>query len=350
MPHSRPAMSRRHLILSAGAGLALPAFAQASAHAKSRRHMTIVNPFIKNRADGQIYQDGGWYYFTGSVPEYDRLVLRRSKTLAGLASAEEVVVWRRPTEGKMGGHIWAPEIHRFDGQWHMYFGAGDHGEVFHVRTYVLSCRDENPMTGKWTVTGQVEMPWDTFNLDATSFIHKGQRYLLWAQHEPGIDTNSNLYIAPLATPTTLGAKPSRLTVPTLPWEIIGFKVNEGPAILQRHGKIFLTYSASATDYHYCMGMLTADEKADVMDPAAWTKAQEPVFQSSPEHNIWGPGHNGFTVDEKGRDILVYHARDYKEIVGDPLYDPNRHTRLQYIHYRKDGTPDFGQPVKIGPLA
>mgnify|MGYP000412076169 CR=1 FL=1 len=349
MPNAKPAMSRRQLIASTAAGLALPALTPNFAESKSRGG-TIVNPFIRNRADGQIYREGGWYYFTGSVPEFDRLVLRRSKTLAGLATAEEVVVWRRPETGKMGGYIWAPEIHRFDGQWHIYFGAGDHGDVFHVRTFVLSTADDNPMTGTWTVTGQVEMPWDTFNLDATSFVHKGQRYLLWAQHEPGIDTNSNLYIAPLKTPTVLGAKPSRLTVPTLPWEIIGYKVNEGPAVLMRHGKLFLTYSASATDYHYCMGMLTADETADIMNPASWTKSQEPVFQSSPEHNIWGPGHNGFTVDEKGRDLLVYHARDYKEIVGDPLHDPNRHTRLQYIHYRKDGTPDFGVPVSIGPLA
>jgi GH43 family beta-xylosidase len=33
---------------------------------------------------------------------------------------------------------------------------------------------------------------------------------------------------------------------------IGFKVNEGPAILARHDRLFLTYSAAATDYHYCM--------------------------------------------------------------------------------------------------
>jgi GH43 family beta-xylosidase len=27
-------------------------------------------------------------------------------------------------------------------------------------------------------------------------------------------------------------------------------------------------------------------------------------------------------------VLVYHARNYTEIEGDPLYDPNRHTRLK----------------------
>jgi GH43 family beta-xylosidase len=205
------------------------------------------------------------------------------------------------------------------------------------------------MTANWRVLGEVETPWDTFNLDATVFEHRGVRYLVWAQHEPGIDTNSNLYIAPLATATTLAAKPVRLSIPELAWETIGYKVNEGPAALVRNGRVFITYSASATDEHYCLGMLTANENADLMDPSSWIKSQEPVFKTCPEHNIWGPGHNGFTVDEKGRDMLLFHARDYQEITGDPLHDPNRSERLQYIRYRSDGTPDFGLPVANGPL-
>jgi hypothetical protein len=42
-------------------------------------------------------------------------------------------------------------------------------------------------------------------------------------------------------------------------------------------------------------------------------------------------------------VLVYHARDYRDIVGDPLYDPNRHTRIQRLNWNPDGTPDLGVP-------
>ena len=56
------------------------------------------------------------------------------------------------------------------------------------------------------------------------------------------------------------------------------------------------------------------------------------------------------ADEHGRDLIVYHGRDYREIEGDPLYDPSRHTRVQPIRYREDGTPDFGIPVRNGPLS
>lgn len=342
MPQSH--LSRRFLLAAAaGAGLALPLAA------KAKGIDGIVNPIIEHRADGQILRADGWYYFMGTVPTYDRLVLRRSRTLAGLSRAEEVTLWTRPTEGKMGGYIWAPELHRFDGKWHVYFGAGDHGDVFHVRTYVLASGDTDPMTATWQVLGPVETPWDTFNLDSTLFEHKGVRYLVWAQHEPGIDTNSNLYIAPLASATTFAAKPTRLSIPELDWEIKGFKVNEGPAVLVRNGYVFITYSASATDENYCLGMLTARADADLMAPASWSKSPQPVFKTCPERNVWGPGHNGFTVDEKGRDMLLFHARDYREIKGDPLNDPNRSERLQFIHYRPDGTPDFGLPVANGPL-
>lgn len=341
-------LTRRGFVGATAALAALPAAA-----ARRPAAPAIVNPLVRQRADAQVFRHSdGDYYMTGSVPEYDRLLLRRSPTLAGLATAEERVLWRHLSSGPMSGFIWAPELHLVDGRWTMYFAAGPSGggeDVFRIRTFALQCDGADAMTGQWSVLGQLQTEWDTFTLDSTSFVHRGRRYLAWAQREPGIETNSNLYLAPLATPLTLAAKPARLSVPTLDWEIQGFKVNEAPALLARNGRLFMTYSASATDARYCMGMLTCRDDADIMDPANWAKSPVPVFKSSPEHKVWGPGHNSFTTDERGRDMLVYHARDYEQITGDPLFDPNRHTRVQQIHYRADGTPDFGAPVANGVL-
>ncbi len=50
------------------------------------------------------------------------------------------------------------------------------------------------------------------------------------------------------------------------------------------------------------------------------------------------------------DMLVFHARDYEKITGDPLFDPNRHTRVQPIRYDAAGVPQFDPPVANGPLA
>ncbi|GAB2449481.1 hypothetical protein GCM10027162_53580 [Streptomyces incanus] len=52
--------------------------------------------------------------------------------------------------------------------------------------------------------------------------------------------------------------------------------------------------------------------------------------------------------EDGRTaVLVHHARQCKEIDGDPLRAPNRHTRIQTLGRKPDGTPDFGIPVADG---
>lgn len=342
--------SRRAVLAGAGALAVSGCATRSLTPGPSSSLSPAQNPVVLQRADAQISRHAsGQYYMSASVPEYDRLIIRRSSTIAGLATTEERVIWRRPTQGKMGGHIWAPEVHEIDGRWYMYFAAGDAGERFRIRTYALQCLGSDPMSDPWELLGQVQMPWDTFNLDSTVFSHKGVRYLLWAQTEPGIQTNSNLYMAPMATPTTLSRPPVRLTVPTFPWEIQGFKVAEGAAVLARNGRLFMTYSASATDARYCLGLLTADADADIMRAESWTKSQEPVFVTNEATGVYGPGHNSFTVDEQGRDIMVYHGRDYRQITGDPLYDPNRHTRVQRIYYRADGTPDFGVPVGNGEV-
>ena len=73
-----------------------------------------------------------------------------------------------------------------------------------------------------------------------------------------------------------------------------------------------------------------------------------MFASNAATSQYGPGHNSFTVSEDGQsDILVYHDRNYRDITGDPLNDPNRRTRLQKVYWNADGTPNFGIPVPDG---
>ena len=150
----------------------------------------------------------------------------------------------------------------------------------------------------------------------------------------------------MENPWTLSGKATLLTKPEFSWERQIFWVNEGPSVLVKNNHVFLTYSASATDENYCLGMLVAPADANLLDPSSWLKIDHPVFRTSYTNHIYGPGHNSFTVSEDGKtDLLVYHARNYTEITGDPLYDPNRHTRVQPIHWREDGMPDFGVPVE-----
>ena len=343
-------MNRRTLLLGSAGVAAFPAQARKARTDAQIYGVTTRNPLISQRADPFITpRHRGRYYFTGSVPEYDRVIVRGATTIDGLATATESVVWRRPATGKMGGHIWAPELHRIDGRWYIYFAAGDSDDVFRIRMYVLTSALADPTDpAGWTLKGQIATEWESFSLDATTFAHRGRRYLVWAQSEPEIAVNTSLYIAEMSSPWQLRTKPTRIATPTRSWEIQGFRVNEGPAALIRNGRVFLTFSASATDARYCMGLLTADARADLLQHSSWVKSPDPVFETNVETQRYGPGHNSFTVAEDGEtDVLVYHARDYRDITGDPLYDPNRHTRIQRLYWHPDGTPLFGVPVGDG---
>ncbi len=313
---------------------------------------TPLAPFILQRADPCIRRfDDGWYYFTASVPAYDRIELRRARAIAELPAAATVDVWHKPARGPNGELIWAPELHRVFDTWVIYFAAAPSraikDDLFQHRMWAITTKAANPLDGPWSVPVPVDSGIDAFCLDATAFTHRGATYYVWAQKEPAIRGNSNLMIARLASPTILATKPVRLSVPEFEWEIRGFWVNEGPSVVIRHGRVFLSYSASATDENYCMGLLHAREDADLLDPASWTKSPLPVFQTDYEHRIYGPGHNSFTVAEDGvTDLLVYHARTYTAIVGDPLWDPNRHTYVKPLHWDRAGMPVFGRPSGV----
>lgn len=307
------------------------------------KQIKYPEPLVEQRADPYIYKHSdGYYYFTGSYPDYDRIVLRRAKSIKDLKNAEEVIVWEKYDSGKMSKHIWAPELHFIDGKWYIYFAAGEKDDIWAIRPYVLESKSANPLKGDWIEKGEINLEFESFSLDATTFKHQGKRYLIWAQ-KVDHDTISNLYIAEMKSPWQIKEQ-HLLSEPEYDWEVIGFDVNEGPAVIKRNGKIFVTFSASETGHNYCMGLLTADQESDLLDRSSWHKSEEPVFETSPKTSLYGPGHNSFTKSEDGvTDLLVYHARPYKTIEGNPLYDPNRHGRIQELFWERNGYPYFAYP-------
>ncbi len=105
----------------------------------------------------------------------------------------------------------------------------------------------------------------------------------------------------------------------------------------------MTYSASATNHNYCLGLLWIGEEADLLEASNWTKSPGPVFYTNEDLHRYGPGHNSFTTAGDGETvIMIYHARDYKEIKGHELSDPNRATRARVVQWTESGFPDFMQ--------
>ena len=326
------------------------------------------NPLIEERADPFMTynEDDGYYYFTGSYPMvtnsdpdgYDRLVLRRSKTIEGLADAEEVVIWDENESPELGRFIWAPELHKIGDSWYFVSTAGLNtgtGTTFNIRPFMIKCNNSDDMMNpdSWGDPVLVKAyPGDEGNclnamsLDMTYFEADGQSYLAWADFtQTGI---SSIYIATIDpdNPTQLTSPCSIISVPEYSWEYVRAVVNEGPAVFKNDGKVYMAFSASGTGSEYCVGMLTADETANLLDPDSWTKTNYPLLTSTDFNDeVSGPGHNSFTVDKYGNVIIVYHARPAEIHAsgtgvhgGDPLYDPCRYAYLQPVNIAADGSP------------
>ncbi|MGQ8364502.1 glycoside hydrolase family 43 protein [Glaciecola sp. 1036] len=335
-------MRKRLAILFLINFLVFPPLIQASsALGASDKLAPIDNPIVPQRADPWLVRDTdtGCYTFIGTSPGFNNIELRQACRLNDLKFATPKVIWSKKQSGPMSANIWAPELHYIDDAWYIYFAAGDVAKPFSIRMYVLKNEAENPMQGSWQEMGQIKTHVDSFALDATTFEHKGVRYLVWAQQDAEASYNSALWIAEMQSPTEIKLPVTLLTEPTLDWEIQGYKVNEGAAVIHRHGKVLITYSASATDHRYAMGLLWADEDDDLLNPNSWHKSEMPIFDTNESVARFGPGHNSFVKAEDGvTDLLIYHARDYKELRGTPLTDPNRHARARVIYWDANGFP------------
>ena len=307
----------------------------------------IANPLILKRADPYIYfHTDGWYYFCASVPEYDRIELSRSRDIAGLAGAAPKVVWRWQKKLFVEDrNFWAPELHYLDGKWFIYYAAGTSLDPYDVRIRVIENDAVDPMSGTWKDRGKLDTGRDTLSLDSTVFEQGAERYMLWAQKLTRSSSSSmDLYIARLKDPVTLGSEAAMIGRADQTWEMrdpANLKM-QGPAVLKRNGRVFVAYSSNATDARYCIGLLEAKADADLLDPASWTKLPGPAFDTDADAGVYGPGHNSFTTSSDGRvDYIVYHARDYENVVGLAVLDPNRSTRVQAFSWDSSGRPVFG---------
>ena len=71
---------------------------------------------------------------------------------------------------------------------------------------MLSNSSQNPLYGKWTEEGKLQLNWESFSLDATTFEHKGTRYLVWTQRGEKPYDGTNIYIAEMSSPTAIKGK------------------------------------------------------------------------------------------------------------------------------------------------
>jgi GH43 family beta-xylosidase len=322
------------------------------AHCSLAQQKTFTNPLLPSGADPWVIYKDGFYYYTNSSG--NRLEIWKTKDLTQLKSAIHKTVWTPPTGTSYSKELWAPELHFIKGKWYMYFAA-DAGDNNDHRIYVVENPSADPTQGEWTFKGKIGDGTDKWAIDASVFENNGQLYMIWAGWEGDINGQQNIYIAKMKDACTIEGARVKISSPELQWEMYGdlgaksnpphVNVNEGPEILKHKDKLFLIYSASGcwTDY-YALGMLTASKNSDLMNPASWVKSQQPVFKQSPQNGVYAPGHNSFFKSPNGKeDWILYHANSNP---GDGC-GGKRSPRAQKFTWNKDGSPNFGVPLKEG---
>ncbi|GGT81741.1 family 43 glycosylhydrolase [Streptomyces coeruleorubidus] len=305
---------------------------------------TFTNPIAQRGPDPWMtYHDG--HYYLATTTWNSTITMRKSRTLAGLATATEQVLFNL-TRPNGAGTMWAPEFHLLDGpngkRWYFYYTAGR--EPFDLgtqRIHVLESAGPDPM-GPYTFKADLLDPAqdNTWELDPGILQLNGKLYLLGTFY----NGSQPMFIRPLSNPWTASGTRRILSTPTYGWETVGGAVNEGAEVLQRNGKTFIIYSAShCSTPDYKLGMLTYNG-GDPLSSSSWTKSPNPVFQRSDANGVYGPGHNGFFKSPDGtEDWMVYHANSS----ASGGCDMNRSTRAQKFTWNADGTPNFGTPVGLG---
>jgi GH43 family beta-xylosidase len=311
---------------------------------------TFTNPLFTSGPDPWIIQHDGFYYYAYSSG--GGLVLRKGRNLDDLKNSVGKTIWNPPAGTSWSKELWAPELHLIAGKWYIYFAA-DNGSNINHRMYVIENQSPDPLEGNWVFKGKVADPSDKWAIDGSVFEYRKKLYMIWSGWEGDINGQQNIYLALMKNPWTISGSRVRISAPTYPWETVGdlnnandvphVNVNEGPVALIHRNRLFVIFSASGcwTD-SYCLGMLTFTGKDDLLDQGAWTKNPLPVFKGKPESEVYSTGHNSFFKSPDGKeDWIVYHANP-KPGQGCGRY---RSPRAQKFSWKKDGTPDFGEPLK-----
>lgn len=317
-----------------------------------------TNPLLSRGGDPWAVFHNGIYYYIQSMS--DRITLWATDDITRLAEASQKDVWV-PQNSSNAFHLWGPEIHYINNKWYIYCCADD-GNIDNRQIYVLENESADPMKGEFVMKGRISTDEDNnWAIHASTFEHGGKRYLIWCgwQKRRVYQENQCIYIAEMENPWTLASDRILISEPEYEWEcqwisIDGNKtaypirVNEAPQFFYslKKDKLLIYYSASGnwTPY-YCVGLLTADTDSDLLNPASWKKAPEPVFKQAPENHVYGPGSICFIPSPDGKEwYMLYHAR---KSLYDMLVLDSRTPRMQKIEWDKEGIPVLGIPQKEG---
>ena len=312
----------------------------------------FTNPIIPDSQSTAVeYHEGTYYY------------LRNASGHVMISALKDPSDFSRDMEksacnmkGEYGlEHLWHPQLKRFDGKWYIYVTA-DNGDTDNHKMYVLENSADDPMEGQFTLKAKFKTDSeDNWAMHGNVFEHNGQLYMVWSgwENRRVYVEKQCIYIATMDTPWSLSCDRIMISEPEYEWELQWIQrdgssstrypvfVNENPVFFndQKTDKLHIFYSASAnwTAYH-CVGELTADKDADILDPASWTKTEVPVFKENREEKVFGPDMPYFIPTPDGEGYYMLYSANQRDAGGIML-----DVYCQPIEI-KEGKVELGKPV------
>jgi GH43 family beta-xylosidase len=324
--------------------LAIAVAAETRSAAPARAATTFTNPVAAAPygADPWLGYYNGYYYLAATTWN-NQIVIKRATSVAALPGATENVIFTGTATASCC-NVWAPSMHRLNGpngyRWYFYYSAGTAACCDGQRSFVLESSGDNPL-GPYTFKGQLNVQANNgWAIDGSVATINGANYFLYSSW---VGDLQSLFIAPMSNPWTVSAFGTRISYPTYDWEKVGGNTEEGPYVLQRNGKTFLTFSASSCNTpDYKIGQLTLTG-SNPLSASSWTKKSTPIFQRSDANSVYGPGHHSFFTSPDGTETwMAYHANETTA----QGCGGTRTTRIKKVNFNSDDSPNLGTPDKL----
>ena len=286
-----------------------------------------ANPLAGSAADPMIVEHEGVFYLysTGNTT----LSVRTSKNLLTWSDPKQIFALSQTGWGVK--NCWAPEVHKYNGKFYLFFCGRDSSGIFHGSVAVCDTPDG-------TFVPVTKEPLLNFNysiIDLSFFCDDdGRTYILYSK-----DCSTNVVNGKKVS-QSYGVEVSNdftrtigehvlLTTPDVSWEMKSGNTiwNEGPVVFKRNGKYYILYSANYyQSADYGIGYAVADS---ILGP--YTKPKSNCLVQGNGTTITGPGHNNllFFGDEI---YIVYHAHTIP-----PNTDNGRSLYINQLIVKDDGT-------------
>ena len=280
-----------------------------------------------------IEHEGTYYlYSTGGT----KLSVRTSKNLKSWSSSKQIFALSQTSWGVE--KCWAPEVHKYNGKFYLFFCGTDSKGIFHGSVAVCDTPDGTFVP----VTDQPLLNFSYSVIDLSLFVDDdGRTYIFYSKDCStnkinGKKVSQSFGVEVSNDFTRLIGEPVLCSEPTQAWETVSGNTiwNEGPVVFKRNGTYYLLFSANYyQSKDYAVGYCTSDTVLGL-----YNKPKDSCILKGNGETITGSGHCNllFIGDEI---YLTYHSHTVP-----PNTDHGRSLYIDKLIIEADGSLHVNGPT------